>query len=152
MPTGFQEFLREGFPDLLIEFPEDVLKCLPEVGKVGHCASEIGRECRSPVHSLKDGIHSQSCRIPVKPAVEATCELLGLDPLYIANEGKLICICAEADAQRLLEVMRRHPLGTDAAIIGSVQEDPYCFVQMETRFGGVRVVDWLVGEPLPRIC
>lgn len=103
-------------------------------------------------HQSGVGMKLMESAIPVKPAVEAACELLGLDPLYIANEGKLICICAEADAQRLLEVMRRHPLGTDAAIIGSVQEDPYCFVQMETRFGGVRVVDWLVGEPLPRIC
>jgi hydrogenase expression/formation protein HypE len=90
--------------------------------------------------------------IPVKPAVAAACELLGLDPLYIANEGKLICICAAADAQRLLAVMRQHPLGSDAAIIGSVHEDTHGFVQMDTRFGGSRIVDWLVGEPLPRIC
>lgn len=90
--------------------------------------------------------------IPVKPAVAAACELLGLDPLYIANEGKLVCICAAADAQRLLEVMRKHPLGTDATIVGSVHKDAHGFVQMETRFGGSRVVDWLVGEPLPRIC
>ena len=90
--------------------------------------------------------------IPVKPAVTAACELLGLDPLYIANEGKLVCICAATDAQRLLEVMRQHPLGEDATIIGSVHEDTHGFVQMETRFGGSRIVDWLVGEPLPRIC
>lgn len=103
-------------------------------------------------HQSKVGMKLFENAIPVKPAVEAACELLGLDPLYIANEGKLICICAEAHAQRLLDVMRLHPLGVDASIIGSVHEDPYGFVQMETRFGGSRVVDWLVGEPLPRIC
>jgi hydrogenase expression/formation protein HypE len=90
--------------------------------------------------------------IPVKPAVASACELLGLDPLYVANEGKLICICSEADAARLLPLMRAHPLGGESAIIGRVIEDPHHFVQMETLFGGSRVVDWLSGEQLPRIC
>lgn len=90
--------------------------------------------------------------IPVNPAVSAACELLGLDPLYVANEGKLICICTQADAQRLLEVMQAHPLGRQAAIIGEVVQDEFGFVQMETGFGGSRVVDWLAGEQLPRIC
>jgi hydrogenase expression/formation protein HypE len=103
-------------------------------------------------HQSGVGMKLMEDAIPVKPAVAAACELLGLDPLYIANEGKLICICAAADAQRLLEVTQKHPLGADAAIIGSVHEDAHGFVQMETRFGGSRVVDWLVGEPLPRIC
>jgi hydrogenase expression/formation protein HypE len=103
-------------------------------------------------HQSGVGMKLQEAAIPIKPAVEAACELLGLDPLYVANEGKLICICAEAHGQQLLEVMRQHPLGKDAAIIGAVHDDPHGFVQMETRFGGARVVDWLVGEPLPRIC
>lgn len=90
--------------------------------------------------------------IPVKPAVSAACELLGLDPLYIANEGKLVCICAAGDAARLLEVMRADPLGRDAAIVGEVSDDPNGFVRMQTAFGGSRVVDWLTGEQLPRIC
>ncbi len=90
--------------------------------------------------------------IPVRQEVEAACELLGLDPLYVANEGKLICICAPEHANRLLEAMRAHPLGTNAAIIGAVHEDPLHFVQMETAFGGKRIVDWLTGEQLPRIC
>ncbi len=90
--------------------------------------------------------------IPVKPEVTAACELLGLDPLYVANEGKLVCICAQQDAQRLLEVMQAHPLGRQAAIIGEVVEDQYGFVQMQTSFGGSRMVDWLSGEQLPRIC
>ena len=90
--------------------------------------------------------------IPVNPAVTAACELLGLDPLYVANEGKLVCICAQQDAQKLLEVMQQHPLGKYAAIIGEVTEDQHGFIQMETSFGGSRIVDWLVGEQLPRIC
>lgn len=90
--------------------------------------------------------------IPINPGVSAACELLGLDPLYVANEGKLVCICKQEDAQRLLGVMQTHPLGKQSAIIGEVVADDHGFVQMETSFGGRRVVDWLSGEQLPRIC
>ncbi|MCZ7655775.1 MAG: hydrogenase expression/formation protein HypE [Rhodocyclaceae bacterium] len=90
--------------------------------------------------------------IPVRQEVEAACEFLGLDPLYVANEGKLVCICAAEHAETLLATMRAHPLGAEAAIIGSVHADPQHFVQMETGFGGKRIVDWLTGEQLPRIC
>ena len=90
--------------------------------------------------------------IPVKPSVKAACELLGLDPLYIANEGKLVCLCPPEQADALLAVMRRHPLGREAAIIGEVVADPDGLVRMATGFGGHRVVDWLAGEQLPRIC
>jgi len=90
--------------------------------------------------------------IPVTTAVTSACELLGLDPLYVANEGKLICICSEQHAQQLLDIMKAHPLGNNAAIIGKVIDDEHGFVQLETSLGGSRVVDWLVGEQLPRIC
>ena len=90
--------------------------------------------------------------IPVRPQVSAACEFLGLDPLYVANEGKLVAICARAEADRLVAAMQAHPLGADAAIIGEVIADPHHFVQMDTSFGGRRVVDWLTGEQLPRIC
>ena len=90
--------------------------------------------------------------IPVKPVVAAACEFLGLDPLYVANEGKLIAICAPADAERLLAAMRAHPLGQDAALIGKVIADDHHFVQLTTAFGGRRIVDWLAGDQLPRIC
>ena len=90
--------------------------------------------------------------VPVKPAVNAACELLGLDPLYVANERKLVAVCAEEDAERLLDAMRAHPLGRDAARIGTVVDDGERFVQMETVFGGSRILDWLAGEQLPRIC
>ncbi len=98
------------------------------------------------------GMWLDETAIPVKPQVAAACELLGLDPLYVANEGKLVAICASEVAENLLTVMRAHPLGRDAAIIGEVREDEHCFVQMRTTFGGSRIVDWLTGEQLPRIC
>jgi hydrogenase expression/formation protein HypE len=98
------------------------------------------------------GMQLDEAAIPVLPQVEAACELLGLDPLYIANEGKLIAICAPEAAEQLLATMHAHPLGQRAACIGHITEDAHHFVQMRTRFGGRRVVDWLTGEQLPRIC
>ena len=98
------------------------------------------------------GMMLDEAAIPVLPQVDAACEFLGLDALYVANEGKLVAICAPVDAERLLAVMRAHPLGARAAQIGSVIDDPHHFVQMHTRFGGRRMVDWLSGDQLPRIC
>ena len=98
------------------------------------------------------GMMLQEKAIPVTSAVNAACEFLGLDPLYVANEGKLVAICAEADAEKLLAAMHAHPLGEAAAIVGTVHVDEHHFVQMTTGFGGRRIVDWLSGEQLPRIC
>jgi len=98
------------------------------------------------------GMLLEEAAIPVNPAVAGACELLGLDPLYVANEGKLLAVCADQDAPRLLAAMRAHPLGRRAERIGTVREDAHGFVQMTTRIGGRRVVDWLSGEQLPRIC
>jgi len=90
--------------------------------------------------------------IPVRAEVRAACELLGLDALYAANEGKLIAICPGERAEELLAAMRSHPLGRAAAVIGRVVEDADRMVVMETAFGGRRIVDWLAGVQLPRIC
>ena len=98
------------------------------------------------------GITLEEAQIPVAPDVAAACELLGLDPLNTANEGKLIAICPSKDAATLLDTMLLHPLGQNAAIIGTVTADPAFMVQMKTAFGGTRIVDWLAGEQLPRIC
>lgn len=98
------------------------------------------------------GIMIREDAIPVAPAVQGACELLGLDPLYVANEGKLCAFCAPEDAERLLAAMSCHPLGRNAAIIGEAIEDDRNFVQMRTTLGGNRIVDWLAGEQLPRIC
>ncbi|MDP3500070.1 MAG: hydrogenase expression/formation protein HypE [Myxococcales bacterium] len=98
------------------------------------------------------GFKLEERAIPVKPQVAAACELLGIDPLYVANEGKLVAIVAPHDAEKVLAAMRANPLGRDAARIGTVIEDENGFVQLETSFGGSRILDWLAGEQLPRIC
>lgn len=98
------------------------------------------------------GMQLDESAIAVNPTVAAACEFMGLDPLYMANEGKLIAICAADDAERLLSAMRAHPLGRQACRIGTVTAGPAGLVQMRTSFGGQRMLDWLMGEPLPRIC
>jgi hydrogenase expression/formation protein HypE len=100
----------------------------------------------------KVGFRIDEDALPVKPEVAAACELLGLDPLYVANEGKLVAIVTAEAADAALAAMRAHPLGRDAAVVGEVVSDDHRFVQMTTAFGGGRIVDWLSGEQLPRIC
>ncbi|MER8606634.1 hydrogenase expression/formation protein HypE [Mesorhizobium sp. M0520] len=100
----------------------------------------------------KVGMVIREAAVPVKPEVAAACELLGLDPLNVANEGKLIAICVAQDAKTLLAEIRAHPMGRDAAIIGEVVTDQHALVRMKTRLGGMRMVDWIAGEQLPRIC
>ena len=90
--------------------------------------------------------------LPISDEVRGVCELLGLDPLYIANEGKLVAIVPSGDAECALAAMRSHPAGRQAAIIGKVVETPEAMVVLETPFGGSRILDMLVGEQLPRIC
>jgi hydrogenase expression/formation protein HypE len=86
------------------------------------------------------------------PAVSATCEMLGFDPLYVANEGKVIVIVPEAEAAAALAAMRAHPYGSNAARIGTVTAEPQKRVLMRTLIGGTRILDVLAGEMLPRIC
>lgn len=123
------------------------VRCLrdPTRGGLGNTLNELAQQSRV-------GMQLDERTIPVREAVRAACEFLGLDPLYVANEGKLIAICPAEHAEQLLAVMRAHPQGREAAIVGTVVEDPQCFVQMQTQFGGNRMVDWLNGEQLPRIC
>ena len=98
------------------------------------------------------GIELNESAIVVHEAVNAACEFLGLDPLYVANEGKLIAICPEEEAQAVLEAMWTDPRGKEAAIVGRVTEDNAGYVEMVTTVGGRRAVDWLNAEQLPRIC
>lgn len=98
------------------------------------------------------GMELDEAAIPVSPPVRAACELLGLDPLCVANEGKLVALCAPEHADALLAAMRAHPLGAEASRIGTATSDPQHFVQIRTGVGGRRMVDWLSGEQLPRIC
>jgi hydrogenase expression/formation protein HypE len=132
--------------DMVATAPADIY-CLrdPTRGGLATALNELAQQ--SGVGMVID-----ETQIPIKTEVKAACEILGLDPLYVANEGKLVCICAASAAESLLAVMRQHPLGRDAAIIGEVIADEHRFVQMTTAFGGRRIVDWPVGEQLPRIC
>jgi hydrogenase expression/formation protein HypE len=90
--------------------------------------------------------------LPVREAVRGVSEILGLDPLYFANEGKLVAVVPGEQAETALAAMRAHPAGADAAIVGEITDSPEGSVIMHTVFGGERIVDMLVGEQLPRIC
>ena len=102
--------------------------------------------------SAKVGMLLDEARIPISEEVKGACEILGLDPLYVANEGKLLAIVAAQDVDLVLSTMKSHPLGQHAAVIGEVTSDHPGFIMMKTRVGGTRVVDMLSGEQLPRIC
>lgn len=98
------------------------------------------------------GVRLDELAIPMRPQVTGFCEILGLDPLYLANEGKLVAVVPAAQAQAALGALRGHPLGREAALIGEITSARPGRVVMKTRFGGERIVDMLVGDQLPRIC
>jgi hydrogenase expression/formation protein HypE len=98
------------------------------------------------------GIILNEKNIPIKKEVRGACELLGLDPLYIANEGKLLAVVPAEYAEKLVAIMQTHALGAEAAIIGEVILDKNIFLQMKTIFGGSRIIQWMSSEQLPRIC
>jgi hydrogenase expression/formation protein HypE len=117
----------------------------PTRGGISSALNEIAQKSNM-------GMLIQQERIPMTEQVKAACELLGLDPLYIANEGKLIAILPKNKSNAVLEEMRKHPLGADAAIIGEIVSEHPGTVIMETLIGSKRVVDMLSGEQMPRIC
>ena len=117
----------------------------PTRGGVASALNEIARQS-------KVGIILDEETLPVKTAVSAACEMLGFDPLYIANEGKLLAIVGRGDADKVLAVIRNAKYGKDAAIIGEVRDEPAGRVLMKTTLGSTRIVDVLSGELLPRIC
>ena len=90
--------------------------------------------------------------LPLRPAVVGACEILGIDPLYVANEGKLVAVVAPEAADDALARLRAHELGAEAALVGEIRPEPEGLVVLDTAFGGGRIVDMLVGDPLPRIC
>jgi hydrogenase expression/formation protein HypE len=98
------------------------------------------------------GVLVREDAIPVRPQVRGAAELLGIDPMYVACEGRLVAVVDGAQADRALAELRSHPLGQQAAIIGQVTDEPVGIVALKTAFGGTRIVDLLVGDPLPRIC
>ncbi|MBA3962142.1 MAG: hydrogenase expression/formation protein HypE [Chthoniobacterales bacterium] len=154
--------VREG-----LEFETEIAS---DTAALHGLVEEILRACQD-VHVLRDptrggvtsavteiaqsagvGVELEEAAIPIREDVKGACEILGLDPLYVANEGKLIAVVPPAAAEEVLAAMRLHSLGKESAIIGEVVPDHPGFVTMRTRVGGRRVVDMLSGEQLPRIC
>ena len=137
--------LHELVAAMLAAAPD--IHCLrdPTRGGLATTLNEIARQSGVGMRLREDSIL-------VDEGVAGACELLGLDPLYVANEGRLVAICDESDAERVLAAMRVSPHARDATRIGEVVADVDGFVRMQTSFGGERVVDWLAGEQLPRIC
>src|SRR6266850_311626 len=125
----------------------DAIHCMrdPTRGGVATTLNEIALSSEVCIEIHED-------LIPVREEAKGACEILGLDPLYVANEGKLIAIVSSDIAERLVDRMKQNCYGRDSCIIGEVKEEPQGIVAMQTGFGGTRIVDMLVGEQLPRIC
>jgi len=117
----------------------------PTRGGLATTLNEIARQS-------KVGIRIEEERIPVREPVRAACEMLGYDPLYVANEGKLVAFVPQEAAETVLQAMRKNPYGREAVVIGEVIEGPPGKVLLKTRIGGTRIVSLLTGELLPRIC
>ncbi|ALA58077.1 hydrogenase maturation protein HypE [Nitrospira moscoviensis] len=135
----------------------DLVRLMLEVCPDIHCLRDATRGGVATVlnefaAASQVAIHLVEAAIPVRESVRGACEILGLDPLYLANEGKLVAIVPREQADSIVDAMRTHPAGRDSAIIGEVKETPNGAVLMATAFGGLRVVDTLVGDQLPRIC
>jgi hydrogenase expression/formation protein HypE len=134
-----------------------VASLLAAVGAGVHCLKDptrggVATSLNEMAISSEVSIGLDEHAIPVHGGVRGACEILGLDPLTIANEGKLLAIVAPEQAESALAVMRAHPAGREAAVIGTVQSEPPGMVFLRTDIGGMRVLDMLVGDPLPRIC
>jgi hydrogenase expression/formation protein HypE len=117
----------------------------PTRGGLATCLNELAQQANLAVAL-------QEAALPIRPSVAGACEILGIDPLYVANEGKLVAVVAAELAGEALQRLQSLPLGAEAAIVGEVRAEPEGFVLLETAFGGNRIVDMLVGDPLPRIC
>ena len=125
----------------------DELRCLrdPTRGGLATVLNELAS-------TAEVGVVLDEASLPVRPEVNGACEILGIDPLYVANEGKLVAVVGPDGAEDALAALRAHPLGAGAAVVGEVVADPPAMVRLDTAFGGSRVVDMLAGDPLPRIC
>jgi hydrogenase expression/formation protein HypE len=131
----------------LVDAAGDGLRCMrdPTRGGVATVVNELAL-------ASETSVVLDEAALPVRPEVNGACEILGLDPLYVANEGKLLAVVAPEVADASLAALQAHPLGAEGAIVGEVRAEPPGMVFLETAFGGTRVVDMLAGDPLPRIC
>src|SRR5579863_7596330 len=161
---GITILLARGELDLEADLHSDTRSVLPLVEALAHEAAPGIHWMRDPTRggvatSLNElardcglGIVLMEEMIPVRDAVRGACELLGLDPLHIANEGQFLAVVAPEYADAALNALNLAQVGQDAQIIGEVRSEPVCAVLVTTRYGGSRIVDMLVGDPLPRIC
>jgi hydrogenase expression/formation protein HypE len=117
----------------------------PTRGGVATVLNELAAEAAIGVVVHEDAV-------PVRPEVQGACEILGIDPMYVANEGKLLAVVAPGQEEGALEAIRSSPAGADAAVIGEIAAEPEGMVLVHTGFGGTRIMDMLIGDPLPRIC
>ncbi|MCD6508609.1 hydrogenase expression/formation protein HypE [Candidatus Poribacteria bacterium] len=155
--------MREG-----MQFETEIISdCAPLNGLITRLISEVGdviRFMRDPTRgglatTLKEiaegtglGVEADETAIPINEAVRAACEILGLDPMFVANEGKVVLVIEPESAPKALQIMREHPLGAGSAIIGEITADHPGQVHLKTEIGSKRMIDMLVGEQLPRIC
>jgi hydrogenase expression/formation protein HypE len=112
----------------------------------------LGTVCNELAQTAGIGVILDEATLPVQPEVLGACDMLGIDPIYVANEGKFVAVLPEAEAEAAVAALHTHPLGQRAAVIGQVVDSPAGMVALRTPFGGSRIVDMLVGDPLPRIC
>jgi hydrogenase expression/formation protein HypE len=161
---GAAILIARGDLELEAEVFSDTRPLTPLVGALKDAAGPALRFMRDPTRGgvgtvLNELARDSGCgvvlweeRVPIRDVVNGACEILGIDPLYVANEGKLLAIIAPEAADAALESLRGVEGGENAQIIGEVREEPARMVVMHTRFGGTRMIDMLVGDPLPRIC
>jgi hydrogenase expression/formation protein HypE len=123
------------------------VRCLRDATRGG-----VATICNEVARAADVAVVIDEQAVPVRPEVRGACEILGLDPLYVACEGRLVAVVDGGQADVALQALRSHPLGEGAAIIGRVKDDPPSLVLLKTEFGGTRIVDLLIGDPLPRIC
>ncbi|UOT05090.1 hydrogenase expression/formation protein HypE [Rhodococcus opacus] len=112
----------------------------------------VGTVCNELAHACQLAVIVDEQSLPIEPQVLGACDMLGIDPLYVANEGKFVAIVAADEADAAVAAMRAHPRGADATVVGEILAEPPGIVALRTSFGGSRIVDMLVGDPLPRIC
>ncbi|WP_018600632.1 hydrogenase expression/formation protein HypE [Mycobacterium sp. 155] len=112
----------------------------------------VGTVCNELVKDRPFAVVLDEDRLPIEPQVLGACDLLGIDPLYVANEGKFLAVVAPDEADAAVAALRAHPQGVRAAVVGEIVPEPHGIVALRTSFGGSRIVDMLVGDPLPRIC
>jgi hydrogenase expression/formation protein HypE len=160
---GMAIMIARGELELEVELESDTAPLHELTAALLECGAEL-RCLRDPTRgglatvlnelamSAEVAIAIDEAAVPVRPEVNGACEILGIDPLYVANEGKLVAVVAADDGAVALDALRANPLGREAAVVAEVRPDPPGMVLLETAFGGTRVVDMLAGDPLPRIC